>query len=257
MSAEHGATLRLEELTLNTAPAVHQVFYDGWVLRASGSEVRRANSVTALGPSTLPPEQKILHCEDWYRRMGQPAIFRLTEAYMPAEMDELLAARGYTREVETYMMTAPMENRVVQPLPDGVRLVERPETEGVADLHRMKGSTPEGMQAELRRQALWRGEQHHLSLKTINGVVATGMARQDGEHVGIFSMYTAGNARGKGYASLLVGHLLAWGAARGAKAAFLQVDRSNEAAISVYRKFGFAPRYTYWHRVQGAGAGMV
>ncbi len=129
--------------------------------------------------------------------------------------------------------------------------MERPDTEGVADLHRMKGSTPEAMQAELRRQALWRGEQLHLSLKTINGVVATGMARRDGEHVGIFSMYTAGSARGKGYASLLVSHLLAWGASCGATGAFLQVDRTNEAAVAVYRKFGFSPRYTYWHRVQG------
>jgi len=75
------ATRRLEELTLNTSPAVHQSFYDGWVLRASGTDTRRANSVTSLQPSTLPLEEKIAFSEAWYRTHGQPAIFRLTEMF--------------------------------------------------------------------------------------------------------------------------------------------------------------------------------
>ena len=76
------------------------------------------------------------------------------------------------------------------------------------------------------------------------------MARIQNGCVGIFTMRTAEKWRGKGYASVLVAHLLAWGSAHGARTAYLQVDQSNEAAINVYRRFGFTPRYGYWQRVQ-------
>ncbi len=243
---------RLEELTLNTSPAIHQTFYDGWVLRASGTDTRRANSVTALAAGTLPLAEKIAHCEAWYRHYGQPGIFRFTDAFMPKELDALLAARGYTREVDTFVMTVPLEGVQAGEIPAGVKRLERNTAEGLADVHGMKGSSPQAIEQDLQRQALWKGEQKYLSLKTINGVVATGLARIDGDFVGIFNMRTADSARRKGYASLLVTELLAWGRERGARTAFLQVDQTNAAAIAVYRKFGFAPVYSYWHRVQGA-----
>ncbi len=246
---------RLEELTLNTAPAIHQAFYDGWVLRASGTDTRRANSATALRPSSLLLEEKIAHTEAWYRIYGQPAIFRQTESFSPPELDAMLAKRGYTREADTFVMTLALAGHVPNGdavLPAGAKMVERNANEGLEDVHRMKSSTPALHERDAQRQALWKGPQRFLSLKTINGVVSTGMARVEGDHVGIFSMRTANNARGKGYATLLVAHLLAWGREQGASRAFLQVDQANEPAIAVYRKFGFAPVYSYWHRVQTA-----
>lgn len=244
---------RLEELTLNTAPATHQAFYDGWVLRASGTDTRRANSATALQPSTLPLEQKVDYTEAWYRTYEQPTIFRLTEAFSPPEMDAMLVARDYTREADTFVMTLNLAGAVQQGepvLPSGAKLVERSASEGLDDVHRMRAVTPEFHERDVQRQALWKGPQRFVSLKTINGVASTGMARMEAGYVGIFSMRTASNARRKGYATLLVAHLLAWGREQGASKAFLQVDRANEAAITVYQKFGFTPAYFYWHRVQ-------
>ena len=241
-----------EELTLNTSPAIHQAFYDGWVLRASGTDTRRANSVTALAAGTLPLAEKIAYCEAWYRHQAQPSIFRFTDAFMPIELDAMLAARGYTREVDTYVMTVALDDVQTGEIPAGVKRLERSTAEGLADVHGMKGSSPQALEQDLQRQALWKGGEKYLSLKTINGVVATGLARIDGDFVGIFNMHTAKTARRKGYASLLVAELLAWGRGQGARTAFLQVDQTNAAAISAYRKFGFAPVYSYWHRVQGA-----
>ena len=248
-------TRRLEELTLNTSPAIHQALYDGWMLRASGTDTRRANSVTALLPSTMPVDEKIIHAEAWYRSHGQQAMFRLNEALSPDDLDPLLSLRGYAREVDTIVMTRdlsigipPGDYRV----PDGAKLIERDDHEGLDDVHRMKTMTPEMRALDVRRQSLWKGPQTFLSLKTINGVASTGMARLDAGHVGIFNMRTASKARGKGYATILVAYLLAWGLEQGAKKAFLQVDQSNDAAIAVYRKFGFSTAYRYWHRVQKA-----
>lgn len=246
---------RLEELTLNTSPAVHQSFYDGWILRASGTDTRRANSVTALQDSALPLDEKIAYAEAWYRAHGQQAVFRLTQMFSPADLDGMLAQRGYTREVETYMMTFDLDRglpRASYDLPAGAKVVERSAAEGLDDVHRMKAVTPEQHERDLMRQSLWKGEQVFLSLKTINGVASTGMARLEAGHVGIFNMRTASKARGKGYATLLVAYLLAWGLEQGARKAFLQVDQANAPAISVYKRFGFEPAYGYWHRVQPA-----
>jgi GNAT superfamily N-acetyltransferase len=248
---------RLEELTINTSPAIYQSHYDGWLLRASGTDTRRANSVTALQASHLPIEEKIAYAESWYRALGQPTMFRLNEARSPADLDALLSVRGYTREVDTIVMTRDLSTGIPPgdyALPAGAKLIEHGDSDGLDDVHRMKAMSPEMRAQDVRRQALWKGPQAFLSLKTINGVASTGMARLDAGHVGIFNMRTASKARGKGYATILVAYLLAWGLEQGAKKAFLQVDQSNDAAIAVYKKFGFSTAYRYWHRVQPAAS---
>jgi N-acetylglutamate synthase len=245
------ATFRtLEELTLATSPAIYQRDYDGWVLRASRTDTRRANSTTALYESTLPLDEKIAFCEEWYRRHDQPAIMRLTEVFAPPELDALLAARGYAREGETFVMTAPVGAAIDLAPPAGTRLSARPAAEGIADLHRLKSSAAAMTEQDTARQSLWRGDEIYLALKTINGVAAVGLARAENGVVGLFNMRTAEVQRGKGYASVLVAALMAWGRERGAHTAFLQVDCDNKPALAAYRKFGFVERYRYWYRVK-------
>jgi N-acetylglutamate synthase len=245
---------RLEELTLNTSPCLNQRLYDGWVLRASGTDTRRANSATALYPSLLPLPEKILACEAWYRLQGQAAIFRLTDALSPEGLDGMLAQRGYSREIETFVMTADLFSlpALGNDALNGFRLVERSAAQGSADLHRLKGTQAPLVERDTKRQSLWKGEQAFLAIEQGGDIQCCGMARRDGDHVGIFSMYTAEKQRGKGFATRLVGHLVEWGRKRGAHTAFLQVDVANESAIRVYGKFGFKPRYRYWHRIQPA-----
>jgi len=248
---------RLEELTLNTSPAIHQSFYDGWVLRASGTETRRANSVTALQPSLLPLDEKIAWTEAWYRTHGQPAVFRLAEQCSPPELDQLLEQRGYSHEVVTDVMTCDLAEGIPPgdySLPADAKIIERSEAEGLDDVHRMRAISPEQHLLDVRRQALWKGPQLYLTLKTAHGTASTGMARIEDGHLGIFNMRTASKARDKGYATVLVAYLLAWGLEQGAKTAFLQVDQSNDPAHTIYRKFGFVPQYSYWHRVQKTAA---
>ena len=250
-----GRIRQLEELTLSTSPSIHQRNYDGWVLRASGTDTRRANSVTVLHPSTLALAKKIVFCEDWYRSHGQRAVFRLTAELAPADLDKLLDERGYSREVETLVMTLPIfsASDIDSPLatlPKGLSVVERSTAEGVADAHRLKGGAIDLVAQDLKRQSVWRGAQKFLALMTPAGIMSCGMARFEDGHVGIFNMRTASTERGRGYAGMLVAHLIKWGRAEGAHTAFLQVDRENTAAMTIYRRLGFVPQYLYWHRLQ-------
>ena len=241
----------LEELTLATSPAIHQWLYDGWVVRASGNDVRRANSATVFYPSSIALAVKIGVVEDWYRLHQQPAMFRLNDTLTPPELDGLLAQRGYAREMETFMMTLDINSIALDAaVPAGLRVVERNSVDGIADVHQLKGSATTMAERDAARQSLWRGPEQYLAIKSINGLVSCGMARVQNGQVGIFTMRTAENSRRNGHASLLVARLLAWGRAQGAHSAFLQVDQSNEPAIRVYQRFGFAPRYIYWQRVQ-------
>lgn len=241
----------LEELTLNTSPAVYQAFCDGWVLRASGTDTRRANSATCITSSGSDADETINRIESWYALHQQPAMFRLTQETSPSGFDAALESRGYSREVRTLVMVLDLAEDLARDiqLPAGAKILEREPEVGLSDLHELKHSTPEAEALDMARQALWRGPQVFASLKTINGLACTGMARLENEHLGVFNIRTAQRARRKGYASMLVAYLLTWGQANGATRAFLQVDSENAAAVALYRSFGFAERYTYWHRV--------
>ena len=245
--------LHFEELTLNTAPATQQFFYDGWVLRASGGDSRRSNSVTQLYPSSmpLPLPEKVAACEAWYAKRGQQAMFRIADALSPPGLDALLDARGYVREINTVVMTMPLhEFANTAALKPGMRLIVRSIADGIGDVHRLKGSSNGVVVHDIERQQLWQGAQIFLSLRSINGLLCCGMARIENGHACIFSLRTAPSELGKGHAKLLVAHLLAWGREQGAHTGFLQVDENNTPAIAVYRRFGFTPRYPYWQRVK-------
>ena len=241
----------LEELTLATSPAIHQWLYDGWVVRASGNDVRRANSATAFYPSSIALPAKISAVEEWYRQHQQAPMFRLNEILTPPELDGLLARQGYQREMDTFMMTLDVGAITIDlKVPAGLRVIERDGRDGLNDWHLLKGSIALMAGRDAARQSLWRGPEQYLALKSINGLIACGMARVQNDHVGLFMMRTAEKSRGKGYASVLVAHLLDWGRSLGAHTAFLQVDQANVPANKLYRRFGFAPRYCYWQRVQ-------
>jgi GNAT superfamily N-acetyltransferase len=244
----------LELLTLQTSPAIAESHYDGWVLRASGTGAgtgaRRANSVTQLERGSLPLQEKVAHCEAWYRQEKQAPIFRLTTALSDPTLDGLLEQRGYTREGETHIMTAPIDAVSSVPLNGSARLVERTQEEGIHDLHRLKGSSDALARQDLKRQARWDKPQTYIAVERDGDIVCCGLARCDGDYLGVFNMRTAEKERGKGHAKKLVGALLAWGKSQGAKRAFLQVDQTNTPALKVYRSYGFAPLYDYWYRVR-------
>ncbi|MEA3309760.1 MAG: hypothetical protein U9Q70_09655 [Chloroflexota bacterium] len=75
---------RIEEVSLNSWPALQQILFDGWVLRFSEGYTKRANSVNPLFASSLDVEVKIDTCERLYAERGLPTVFRLTPFSSPA-----------------------------------------------------------------------------------------------------------------------------------------------------------------------------
>jgi len=249
-------TIRLyETLTLNTAPTLHEHEIDGWRVRASGTDTRRSNSATCLHPTASAAlggtvDATIDAVEAWFAAKQQAAVFRLTKALSPPGMDQRLAERGYHYAINCHFMTRSLAHPGALALPKELHISEVSFPEGTQLLHGLKKMDAAKASTELVRQQLWQGRQRFLMLQVDGVLAAIGLGRIEMGHLGIFSMHTVDVFRGRGYAQLVVEALCAWGAAAGAHTAFLQVEADNAPAMSLYKRAGFVPAYSYWHRLK-------
>ena len=84
----------IEEISLNAWPSHKMELYDGWLIRFSHNYTHRTNSVTQVGASSIPVEEKITYCEKIYENYHTPAIFKISPLIEPS-FDGLLAEKGY------------------------------------------------------------------------------------------------------------------------------------------------------------------
>jgi ribosomal protein S18 acetylase RimI-like enzyme len=249
-----GEARRLEEFCFNVLQSRRQLLYDGWLLFLSPGTAKRARSVNAHFGSSLPLEAKIAHCEALYARHGLSTLFRMTPCTQPDGLDDALAARGYIAFDRTLVQTCALADALpfasAAVAPEGVALSSPLPEAFVEAVGEMRGSAATQRTAHLERLA-----QSPLTLIPIlvrrdGATVASGMACVDGGLAGIFDVVTAPAERRSGLGTLVVCALLVRAWERGAYEGFLQVDESNHAALSIYRRFGFATRYAYHYRAR-------
>lgn len=241
---------RLEEVGLNALQTQRQLFYDGWLLRVSPGKAKRARSVNAHFNSSLPLADKIAHCEKVYAARGFPVLFRITPFVQPPDLDAALAARGYDAHETTLVQVKSLAQAPeVAPLP-GVEVVT-PTADAFADaVAALQHATPAQRDAYYERLVDSPLATRALIAQGPDATVGVGTVMLDDGLAGIFSMATAPDMRGRGVATALLGHLLAWAWDHGATHAYLQVDANNHRALAVYRRFGFATAYTYHYRAR-------
>ena len=239
----------MEEITCNAWPCLGQVFYDGWLLRFAGGYTRRANSVNPLYASRRPLDEKIRFCETTYGDRALPTVFKLTAASQPAGLDAALAARGYAAQARTAVQTRALDGSP-SAQPAGALAwseLSREWLEAYATLNQVPSSAVPTLRAILASIV---PERCFVALTEAERIVAVGLAVRQQEHVGLFDLVTAAGRRRQGLGTRLVQTLLAWGQARGAKRAYLQVMLDNTPALTLYDKLGFGTHYEYWYRVR-------
>ena len=242
----------LEEAALNAWPTVHQMLYDGWVLRFANGYTKRANSINPLYAGVLDLYEKIDYCEKIYTAQNLPPIFRLIAPFVPPGLDVMLAARGYDRMDPTTVMTldlrawqekAASTNEVrVLPLNDWLSLYTQMSGAALQNeaLHReiLKAILAPRLMAVL----------HHQGQP-----VSCGLGVLQGGYLGLFDIFTAANSRRQGFAAELVSAMLLWAQRQGVSQAYLQVMENNRPARQLYTKLGFERVYDYWYRVPQTG----
>lgn len=246
---------RVEEASLNAWPAMHQVLFDGWLLRFARGFTKRANSVVPLYPGEgypgdQPLADKVRFCENLYARERLKTIFRLTSISDHQGLDDYLSGRGYAARDPTEVLTVTIDER---PEPSN-RLCLLPAQRWLDVYGELTGMPPAGTSASAR--ALHGAILHGIPLPCAFAAIgnpdapmACGLAVLEQDLVGLFDVVTRPDARRSGHGTELVGSLLSWAYEQGARRAYLQMVADNHAARGMYQRLGFEPLYRYWYRI--------
>lgn len=240
----------IEDAGLNASAPPQQRLLDGWLLRFSPGKAKRARCINALAPGRLPLDDKLELCEQAYREAGLPMIVRITPFSAPSGLDTALAARGLRKFDDTRVML----------LPDLARLGAAAATEypleeiGASDYAQVIGilrETPAAQrEAHAERMLLAPVRYRGFVMRNGGETLACGQYVAEFDCVGLYDVFTAPAARGRGLAHALCRALLQRAREDGARRAYLQVEGDNHPARAVYHRLGFTDAYGYHYRTR-------
>lgn len=234
----------IEERALNAWPALTTMLMGGWALRLSRGYTKRANSLNAVAPA-MGVEAALDAALPIFHAAGLRPIVRLSPL-MPDGADAALAARGYLAADQTTVMTAALDDRIGDPQVEIATVLAEAWAAGFAVANNVPPQhrdTHDRMLDGLRLPAGF-ATLHHDGRP-----IAYGLGVVERGLIGLFDIVTLPAARRQGAGRRLVTSLMAWGRARGAAGAYLQVVDANAAAIGLYHGLGFRPAYRYHYRL--------
>jgi len=246
---------RVEDAGLNASAPPQQRWVDGWLVRFSPGKAKRARCINAVAPGRLPVAKKLSLCEPVFAQAGLPLIVRMTPFSEPAGLDASLDAMGLERFDDTRVMVLEDVSNIVEPsLPPNLTIQPLGLEAFAQRVGALHGSPLSQRLAHGQRLAQSPVPFHAYEMKLDGEVVACGQYAQEADLVGLYDIFTAEPARGRGYASRLCAHLLVQAHRNGARHAYLQVDGDNQPARSIYHRLGFADAYAYHYRARDPSA---
>ena len=242
---------RIEDAGLNASAPPQQRWLDGWLIRLSPGKARRARCINALAGGRLPLADKLALAGEAFAEAGLPLLVRITRFTQPADLDDQLAALGYTVLDPTRVLVKPaLQPEPLSALPPGLSF-EPLDAEAFAQaVGALRGSPPGECAAHAHRlihsPVPYCG--YVLRDAATSQVLACGQFAREGSFVGLYDVFTHDQARGRGLADLLCKRLLPISASEGATVAYLQVAGDNDAARRIYERLGFVDGYGYHYR---------
>ena len=179
---------QIEDMSLNAWPSHKMELYDGWILRFSYFYTHRTNSVEQFGNSTLTWREKIPYCESVYKRLGTPAVFKISPLVSP-DFDYVLENRGYAIQHTTNVMAMSMNAAHLDtPYPD-VTFYNNIPSEWIESLFNLKNTinpihrkvVPSMYQAILKETIC-------ACIRIGGQIIATGLGILDRDYIGIYAM---------------------------------------------------------------------
>jgi len=239
----------IEELSMNAWPAMRTLHFDGCVLRSAEGYTKRANSVYPLYPTELDVDAKIGFCESFYRDLNLPAVFKMTQASIPADLDTHLETRGYRKDSQTSVQLLDLIQEEYE-VAENVNLSSEDTGTWQAAFARMNNVSAEHRATHENILRAILSDKCYVSLNADGRLIGCGLGVLQAGYLGIFDIVIDPDHRGQGHGFRLMQALLAWGQRRGASKVYLQVMCNNKPALRLYEKLGFKEEYQYWYRIK-------
>jgi ribosomal protein S18 acetylase RimI-like enzyme len=242
---------RVEDAGLNASAPPQQRWIDGWLVRFSAGKAKRARCVNAVAVGQLPVAEKLALCQQVFDEARLPLIVRITPMSQPRTLDAWLESEGLRSFDDTrVMILADLSHPDAEPLDDDVSLQRVGHSAFAQIVGQLRGSPLSQQQAHAQRLELAPVPFEGWVLRRTgeSAVLACGQTAAEADMVGLYDVFTASHERNQGWARRLCAELLRRAHRIGARTAYLQVDASNVAARSVYRRLGFADGYAYHYR---------
>ncbi len=240
----------LEGTVVGAWPATESVDLDGWLLRASGGPTHRGNSVATLEAGLrMSLSARIEHAEAWYRERDKPPMFQLGPCVAPAELDAVLASRGYRKEGEAVLALAPSA-LVVRRTPDtfSTRIESKASdawlqiaarSSRFADTHDVLLGFLDRLGPRCRFVTAYSASGHPAAICI--GISSEG-------RLGVYAMLTLPDQRRLGIAGAALHALAESAISEGTPELYLLVDATNAPARALYARSGFQDVYGYHYR---------
>ncbi|MFI0722387.1 GNAT family N-acetyltransferase [Streptomyces sp. NPDC021224] len=226
----------LEAVASRAWPATETAALGGWTLRAAGGFTRRANSALAGGDPGMPLDDALAAVVRWYGERGTTPYVQLPDSSPhAAELD----ARGWVREADTLVRTAPLAP--LTRLPHGaaeITLTRAPDASWLAAYHRTGHLADAALRVVSGGPSVW--------FASTPGAI--GRAVVEGRWVLFGAVEVMPEMRRRGLATAVMGALARQAADEGATAAYLQVEADNDAARRLYDGLGFTDHHGYHYR---------
>ena len=234
----------LERACIAAWPARDAHEIDGWRLFATDGKSWRVNSTWPLDWRGADVEAALDAAEAWAAAHNIAPAFKLADgAIHPSELPIALAARGYTPQMQTLVMT-----RALDALEAPSRSIAISDAPSDAFWSPMRAAAPSPEDFAERQDIVLRTQEGSAFAVADNAAV--GLSRLTDYLVGLYLMRTVPSARRQGYALDIVRALCAWGKDHGATTAYLQVEASNAPALALYANEGFARAYAYHYWIK-------
>lgn len=244
VSLHRDGLIGIERAAVRAWPAGETRNVDGWLWRYSGGGSQRANAVSALSYDGSDVERTIDAIETLYRERGAPVRFQVGfPLSQPDDLDERLAARGYTIHDPVTTLLKPVAAIAA---PADVVLRDAP-SEGWLEVY-LANVTPDRRPFAAAILARVPASRVFAEVVRQGEVIATALGVFCEDSVIAECVGTASAARRQGAAGAVMRALEAWGAGLGAHTIGLQAVTTNMPAQGLYAALGYVPAGTYHYR---------
>lgn len=243
-----------QEYLMNSWPAKHYYFLKGWILRFNDGVTSRANSVFPISytgtQKTLDADITIV--EDAYKKYGLPPIFTMHEFHEPKNLKDKLLDRGYHVFDHTRTLGIEMENVQVKMNADDLKYSFHDTRVNEISAFLSMFTKRNEKEQEIIQQINYRitvPKKCYILTKHQNDVIGTLFAvltPQRFLYVGNVLVHP--DFRRQNIATnMLIKLINEWGRLKGVKVIWLQVEKNNIGALTLYEKFGMEKIYDYYY----------